>query len=438
MDEQGMVFRSTFFCLSCRSSTVPCVKKCGAFARVTRDGSQRKCLLCAGLISKWNCGKEEMDERSLKRWCSFCISEAKHKLVETGLKRDIYECTMCNGRTLQCSKCSTAMTRGGVLWDDELCCICFKPPLATVKTWDDLNLRRETVFLQRNRSRVEAELSRPSQEKEWARLHGVIRPFLLLVAMPAAFRSQISNALGWSIFVEEYFGDPHAEARAILDKTSQGIISRSTKSHERVNPLARNCNWWDILSRSIETSFHDTVSIPDKDYEDMAEQCKGEANDADVRDLEEVWLLHMIEFVQQRMTVEERQSFQDMLDSKEAALVADKCGANAGLTKQGVAEYTYALLSQIGAMPSKFQLSILSLQTISIYVPQTASTLLPVVGSLSVLATPLFFVGLVGFVFSTVDLALGPSIDRIFSPISVILSQRLLLSLEEIDINDYI
>jgi hypothetical protein len=36
---------------------------------------------------------------------------------------------------------------------------------------------------------------------------GLIRPFLLLVAMPAVFRNQVACFLGWTIFTEDSFGN---------------------------------------------------------------------------------------------------------------------------------------------------------------------------------------------------------------------------------------
>lgn len=62
---------------------------------------------------------------------------------------------------------------------------------------------------------------------------------------------------------KEYFGDPHQEAWEILNGTYTGMQSRSNKSYEKLNPLASNSNWYDILVRVTKASF----SGKDMDYE---------------------------------------------------------------------------------------------------------------------------------------------------------------------------
>lgn len=57
-------------------------------------------------------------------------------------------------------------------------------------------------------------------------------------------RNQIASLLGWTLFTQDYFGDPHAEAHAILCTKITGMQSRCNKSYEKINLFANNCNWY--------------------------------------------------------------------------------------------------------------------------------------------------------------------------------------------------
>ena len=56
-----------------------------------------------------------------KGYCSHCFKYTKHKLVEQNyVRRNVYECSNCKAKTLQCRLCNN-FARGEENWDDELC-----------------------------------------------------------------------------------------------------------------------------------------------------------------------------------------------------------------------------------------------------------------------------------------------------------------------------
>ena len=57
-------------------------------------------------------------------YCSWCYSYTLHKKIEQNyIRRNIYECSNCNHRTLECRLCKN-FSKGGAFWDDELCHNC--------------------------------------------------------------------------------------------------------------------------------------------------------------------------------------------------------------------------------------------------------------------------------------------------------------------------
>jgi len=74
--------------------------------------------------------------------------------------------------------------------------------------------------------------------------------------------------LGWAAC----FGDPHAEAWSIINSPFMGLQARANKSYETLNPLAHNCNWFDILRRVLEASFRFTAA-PKLSYRESQEAC---------------------------------------------------------------------------------------------------------------------------------------------------------------------
>jgi hypothetical protein len=94
----------------------------------------------------------------------------------------------------------------------------------------------------------------------------MLRPFLLLVAMPPMFRNQVACFLGWSIITEgtnaitvtrnnmvsDYFGDVHKESWKIISSRPKGMQTRCNHSYEKVNPFVDSCNWYDGSSNRVD------------------------------------------------------------------------------------------------------------------------------------------------------------------------------------------
>lgn len=62
-----------------------------------------------------------MSEDSITEYCSWCLSITSHERVEEYVtRRNVYRCSACNGRTVQCRYCQH-MAKGSDEWDNECC-----------------------------------------------------------------------------------------------------------------------------------------------------------------------------------------------------------------------------------------------------------------------------------------------------------------------------
>jgi hypothetical protein len=91
------------------------------------------------------------------------------------------------------------MARGGPNWDDSVCAVCSSDKAR----WEDLREKKLAILSKpRYRTDVEADLKRETKFKTEATKKGLLRPFMLLVAMPPYFRNQAACFLGWSLITE--------------------------------------------------------------------------------------------------------------------------------------------------------------------------------------------------------------------------------------------
>lgn len=66
-------------------------------------------------------GNRTIRPDSLFEYCSWCFARGEHRLVEDNfLTRNVYKCTGCRKRTVQCRYCE-CMAKGTEDWDDECC-----------------------------------------------------------------------------------------------------------------------------------------------------------------------------------------------------------------------------------------------------------------------------------------------------------------------------
>jgi hypothetical protein len=72
---------------------------------------------------------------------------------------------------------------------------------------------------------------------------GLIRPFMVLVSMGVRQRMKVAAALQMYFPEMSCFGDPHAEAWAILASPFKGLQDRATEYNEKLNKRDRKANW---------------------------------------------------------------------------------------------------------------------------------------------------------------------------------------------------
>merc|ERR1712137_230209 len=517
-------------------------------------GGDQFCLRCNGTIQEWSRPFETGKSLLKVGWCSWCITNSIHELESDNIvRRNYYKCLQCNNRTLECIKCP-AMARGGFMWNDKLCCVCKGEDKRKAKapTWETMKTKRDAICRQRDLERVVAELQRESVYREKANKEGVLRPFLLLVSMPPMLRNQISCQLGWSIFAEDYFGDSHAEAYHILNDSRSGMQARANQSYERLNPLAHNCNWYDILIRVMQSAFHHDMKHESYSISQPACQKAGSSliQDAEVNFIvllsrhlkaeiernkeKQATKKHIIPVKSEKknlsdddvpspepfplnkynsyipnetpfpenvaveeeidenveVTDKERQVAFDVLNNiKEASenlaqkreqvlgsveagtagsavaqamktsadeeAISDKPTKmketdldesiayiksmilkNTGIQREEVGEYAIQLGMTCAGI-SKLSVSIMCLKLGAVLLPSTAGVALPAAAALSLLSTPMFIIGVFSLATGAIKLGFGSSEGRLLSPVITILNQRLLLAIEDINIDDY-
>ena len=164
------------------------------------------CSLCDGTIKDWENPYVTSQTLLKTGWCSWCITHSIHELDTSNiLRRNCYKCLQCNNKTLECFTCRKDMSRAGIMWNDNLCALCYgeNKYSQTSSSWEALKEKRDIICNQhRSLERIIAELQRESKYREKAREQGVERPFLLLVSMEPLGRNQISCQLGWTIFTQ--------------------------------------------------------------------------------------------------------------------------------------------------------------------------------------------------------------------------------------------
>jgi hypothetical protein len=80
-----------------------------------------------------------------------------------------------------------------------------------------------------------------------AESQGVVRPFEILLRMPAESRRLIAQTLDCPLAAE---GDPETEAWSIINRDLRGLQARTHNITEQLSPFSRNNNWWEIVTRT--------------------------------------------------------------------------------------------------------------------------------------------------------------------------------------------
>ncbi len=105
-------------------------------------------------------------------------------------------------------------------------------------------------------SRVMSLLCQSSPFKDVAVDQGMVRPFFCLVSMRPSKRNRVANELGWSCVPSVLFGDAHAEAWEIINANHSGLQARLHTTVEKLNPMARNICWLEVLQVEHRISDH--------------------------------------------------------------------------------------------------------------------------------------------------------------------------------------
>lgn len=172
--------------------------------------------------------------------CPWCLMSTSHTVIQANsLRRNVYACNCCGGRTLGCLSCAANMTFGGDGWDDKLCFRC-----AGTLSEKELLRRRHIVLssgwdIRDARSRMSA----TCPERSSAAASGMLRPFLLLLSMTPGARLRVSAALGVCLSTSEAWGDPAAEAWHLLHAPLVGLQARATPTRESLSIHAPYPTW---------------------------------------------------------------------------------------------------------------------------------------------------------------------------------------------------
>ena len=109
---------------------------------------------------------------------------------------------------------------------------------------------------------------------------------------------------------------------------------------------------------------------------------------------------------------------------------------NTGINREEVGEYAVQLgLTCAGV--GKLSVSIMCLKLGAVLLPSTAGVALPAAAALSLLTTPMFIFSILTLAAGAIKLGFGSSEGRLVVPVISILNQRLVLAIEDINIDDY-
>eukprot|EP01114_Cavostelium_apophysatum_P008987 TRINITY_DN22059_c0_g1_i1.p1 TRINITY_DN22059_c0_g1~~TRINITY_DN22059_c0_g1_i1.p1 ORF type:complete len:599 (-),score=120.78 TRINITY_DN22059_c0_g1_i1:62-1858(-) len=440
--QTNILKRDVYTCKGCHKRTLKCRTCNQAFSRYQNFVvSKQLCAKCIGSVRDWNDITTNQEHGKRDGWCSWCIENCKHILEEPNfMRRCVYSCEFCNMRTLPCTRCKVGMTKGGSMWDDTFCAAC---SLVHKKyTWEEMSAKRNaTLQKERNKDAIIADLTRDTPFKRKAHKEGLLRPFLLLVAMPPIFRNQAASSLGWTLFTEDYFGDAHAEAWAILTKDAKGMQTRCNHSYEKLNVFGKSSNWYDMLSRCAKASFDKDISR--KAAKNDVLRSMIDPGSRLIKDVEDDFIAELYKLMQSQLSEEEKAELKLLLYSDRAAFLREMMVKNGGVDREEAILYGYKIADQLLGMKDAARNIVLTqtLAAAAMAAPQLfgsiAAALAPLTAQLALLSTPIFFLGLLGITKTGFMLLLGSTEGRLFGPVALILNQRLLLAIEGINIDEY-
>lgn len=427
--------RDIYECEVCCRRTLECRFCSQAMARGHAGTDDERCFTCNGSIESWSLGAEMAKARTQRTgWCSWCFEHSVHDLEEKNvLRRNVYTCDNCFGRTLGCMKCDDAMTRGGPGWDDNFCEKC----LGTVQSWSAAKRRRDEIIdIAWGSDEILAQLRRSSAESRAANEAGMIRPFLFLVSMDPVMRNQVASQLGWSLYTKEYFGDPHREAWDIIHADGKGIQARTNRSLETLNLLGNNCNWYETLYRSGKEAFR-KVGPEKRRFAKSIEACR-DSSDTTLSRFEDWFTEKLSQLQAKHMADAQVVAIDELMETEEVRELAKNMKA-AGVAG-GVATVRYAVTVVHSAIKAGGFKSYIMTVKIAGAMNRNLGTKLVMSQATKSVARFAAALNAAAWAWLAYDLLVaifGPSWGRALGPVTQILNQRLLLAAEGIRIEDY-
>eukprot|EP01098_Paradermamoeba_levis_P009948 TRINITY_DN4171_c0_g1_i2.p1 TRINITY_DN4171_c0_g1~~TRINITY_DN4171_c0_g1_i2.p1 ORF type:complete len:480 (-),score=196.36 TRINITY_DN4171_c0_g1_i2:129-1517(-) len=137
-------------------------------------------------------------------------------------------------------------------------------PLGLLTEAEELEAELAEIEKAVNKEELISQLKRDSEFKQKAKEAGLIRPFLLLVAMHPLARYQAARPLEVKL-LKKYNHDPHAEAWAVLTESGKGLKSRTEYAFEG---SVKSCDWytmvWRAESEGLKTSLPAPIKVDNK------------------------------------------------------------------------------------------------------------------------------------------------------------------------------
>jgi len=251
--------------------------------------------------------------------------------------------------------------------------------------WLFIQARKDVMVKQgRTEELVRKEMAKHSEFSELAAKSGMIRPFLILIAMPAFFRNKVANFLGWTLFTQPYFGDAHEEAWVILSKDMSGMMSRAIKAYERIALLNR-MPWYNVVYRVTAEIFR-RVDAPEMDYDDAVKISNWRNNDY-MKNIEQEFLLKLGELQQRTAQMPDKvPKTQAEIEADE--IIRERVIKNAGINRPEVLNYAVRLTKTIVGAPGQLTLAVFAINSAATILPALSGVAVPLTSAAALVTTP--------------------------------------------------
>jgi hypothetical protein len=134
-------------------------------------------------------------------------------------------------------------------------------------------------------------VSNQTTYRHLAESQGVVRPFDILLRMPAESRRLIAQTLDCPL---GSLTDPEAESWFIINRDLRGLQARTHHLGEQLSPFSRNNNWWEIVTRTaIRCGVKFYPGLKDEEverllFEHLADLFVQRLAEADIRAIDEI------------------------------------------------------------------------------------------------------------------------------------------------------